>query len=371
MAEEPPSDRQSGSDLSRRAYVKLTGLAATAVGTAGCVTDDLSLPGRSTDTIRYGYGGVPMAVTAVEDYSSLPPAVSRWTFDEADGTTAHDAVGGLDGAIRGDPVLGASGVRGAGAFDFRDSTGNYVVVADDAALRPRQQMSFGAWYRTESGATSQTVLQKADSLTGDVGYAVDVQTENSLRAHLGVDSGTARLNPWGVATHDGEWHHVMLTWDGDAFVCYLDGEEIARDESQSGDLRHSTNPLYVARGDNGWSSTYEMAGGIDDVRVYATALTAEGVAALYDGTTDADEATPTPTPEPTATPTPTPEPTATPTPTPEPTATPTATPTPEPTQTPTETATPEPTPTPTPTPADDSEYGRLGYGEGGYGGTTN
>ena len=359
MADEPPNDRPSETDLSRRAYVKLTGLAATAVGAAGCVTDDLSLPDGSTDTIRYGYGGAPMVVTAVATADSeLPSAASRWSFDETDGVTAHDAVGSLDGEIRGDPALGVSGIRGTGSFDFRDSSGNYVVVDDGDTLRPRQQMSFGGWYRTESGATSQTVLQKADSLTGDVGYAVDVQTENSLRAHLGVDSGTARINPWGVATHDGEWHHVMLTWDGDAFICYLDGEKVARDDSQSGDIQHSTNPLYIARGDNSWSSTYEMAGAIDDVRIYATALSPEDVTAVFEGTDESDDPTPTPTPEPTPTPTPTETPTST------------ATPTPEPTPTPTETATPDPTPTPTPTPADD-EYGRLGYGEGGYGGTTN
>lgn len=59
--------------------------------------------------------------------------------------------------------------------------------------------------------------------------------------------------------------------------------------------------------------------------------------------------------------------TATPTPTP----TPTSTPTPTATPTPTPTATPTPTPTPTPTASDESQYGVQGYGQLGYGGTSN
>jgi hypothetical protein len=277
------------SGLSRREYMKLTGGASLAAAVAGCLSwrtnDD-----NGSGFVRYGYGGAPIAMSSrgmVDSPAPTPDA--RWKLDETEGSTAADAVGSLDGTIHGSPILGASGIRGTGSFDFGESDSNYVVVPDSETIRPGGEISFGGWYRTESGASSQAIVQKADSLVGDCGYAVDVQTGNSLRAHLGVKSGAARINPWGVATHDGEWHHIMLTWDGDAFVCYLDGEEVARDESQSGSIRHSTNPLYVARGDNGWSATYGMDGAINDVRVYDTALAPSEVREIYDGTADSTD----------------------------------------------------------------------------------
>ncbi|MDZ7745939.1 MAG: LamG domain-containing protein [Halobacteriales archaeon] len=140
----------------------------------------------------------------------------------------------------------------------------------------------------------QTVLQKADRRYGDDGYAVDVQTTSSIRAHIGVESGQAQRELVRQSTtHDGEWHHLACTWDGDALVLYLDGEEVARDDSQSGAVVHSDRSLYVGYGDNGYTSYYDMNGAIDDVRVYDVALTADQVAARrrrrHDGDrTDAD-----------------------------------------------------------------------------------
>ena len=330
----PDPEDGAVSGLSRREYVKLAGLGAVAAS-AGCLaSSDRERPGRPGQ-LRYGYGGQAMLVTglAASTMAVGPTPVARWTLDESSGTTATDAVGSADGTVRGDPVQGQPGIRGAGSYDFRPADGNYVEVPDAAALRPTSELSYGGWLRTTSGDTSQTLLQKANSLTGGAGYALDVQTDNSLRAHVAVDSGEASVNPFGVATHDGEWHHLFVTWDGEALVLYLDGSEVARDESQSGDIVHSERSLFLARGDNSWSSTYELAGSLDDVRVYDAALTAAEVADLFAGTADdgGDE-------------------------------TPTETATPTPTETPTDTPTETPTPTPTDESEDDSAFAELGGG---------
>ncbi|MFB6105948.1 MAG: LamG-like jellyroll fold domain-containing protein [Halobacteriaceae archaeon] len=212
-----------------------------------------------------------------------PSPVARWALDETSGTTAFDAAGDADGAIRGSPTLGVDGVHGTTAFDFGTADGNYVEVSASVAPTPTSALSFGGWYRT-TGGSSQTVLQKATSLTSGEGYAVDVQTGSSLRAHVDVDSGTASVNPWGITTHDDAWHHVFVTWDGASLVMYHDGSEVARDDGQSGDVVHSTTNLYVGRGHNRWSNYYDMEGAVDDVRVYGSALAADDVAAVYDGT---------------------------------------------------------------------------------------
>ncbi|QPV62842.1 LamG domain-containing protein [Halosimplex litoreum] len=351
MAPDPPRGDDEGDeetlDISRRSLLRATG-AATIVSAsiAGC------LGGDDPGEYRVGYGGTAYrleggsdpALAAVATFTATSDGlVARWSFDGT-GASATDAVGDNDGAVRGSPRQGVAGARGSLAYEFGPSADNYVEVPDAGALRPASALSFGGWYRTDSGANSQTLVQKADRRYGDEGYAVDVQTPNSLRGHVAVESGQASVNPWGLDTNDGEWHHVFLTWDGEVLVGYFDGEEVDRDDSQSGDVVHSDRPLYVGYGDNSYSTVYDMDGAVDDVRVYDTALTAEDVTALYDG--EATTATPTPTN--TATPTPTDTATQTSTPTATPTPTDTATPTPTPTSTPTPTPTPTATPTPTP-----------------------
>ena len=333
MATDPPPDGD-GDGLTRRLWLKLTGtmvFGTTAV--AGCVS------GAAPSTVRLGYGGTPWRVTDAGPRALLAatlPAVGPtdglvgyWPLDGSVGT-ATDAAGGNDGTVRGAPQRGVLGVYDTTAYAFGTDPDSYVEIADAGALRP-ETLTFAGWYRTDSGANSQTVLQKADARFGDAGYAVDVQTTNSLRAHVAVESGQAAVNPWGVATQDGVWHHVCCTWDGEALVCYLDGEEVARDDSQSGGVVHSDRPLYIGYGDNGYTTYYPMDGDIDDVRVYDIALTDADVRALV---AEADTVTPAPTPTETPTPTPTDTPTA----------------------------------TPTATPIPNDEFGERGFGGYGYGG---
>ena len=304
-----PEERARG--LTRRTMLKITGVTTLgASSVAGCLGVTEPLDGGIRSAAYVGYGGVPAALTDGDVLSRavVGPAdglAAHWPLDGSDGT-ATDAAGGNDGSVRGTPARSVPGVYDSTAYAF-DGPDDYVEVADAAAIRPAK-LTFGGWFRTDSGANEQTLVQKADARFGDEGYAVEVQTPNSLRAHVAVESGRAAVNPWGVATHDGEWHHLACTWDGSSLVMYLDGEEVARDDSQSGDVVHSDRPLYLGRGDNGYASSYPMNGGIDDVRVYSRALSPEEVGSLFEGTVTSSEPEPEPEPEDDQEPEPEPEP---------------------------------------------------------------
>ncbi|WP_197428433.1 LamG domain-containing protein [Halapricum sp. CBA1109] len=348
MGEPPPAERRARTDdsVSRRDVLKTTGVGLTAAaGLAGCLGGD-----TATGGMRLGYGGVPMEVqtglpvgyfgaTSTATLGTSSGLVGYWPLDGT-GSVATDAVGGNDAAIRGTPQQGVPGVFDSGAYDFAGGDADYLAVADAGALRP-PKISVGGWFRTDSGATQQTLLQKADALFGASGYSLEVQTDRSLRAHVAVDSGVARVNPWGVPTTAGTWHHILLTWDGSSLALYLDGTEISRDDSQSGDIVHSDRPLFVGRGDNGYTTYYGMEGRLDDLRLYDRALSPEEVAAVAEGPPEEEELTTTEEPTPTTT-----------------TAEPTPTTTEEPTPTTTEAATPIP----------NDELGEAGYGAYGYGG---
>ncbi|MFB6077865.1 MAG: hypothetical protein ABEJ80_02660, partial [Halarchaeum sp.] len=188
--------------MTRRDYLEVTGSAALAAALAGCT--GLST-GDAERTVAYGYGGDALSVPTMRAAASdpVPSPVARWTLDETTGTVAADAAGDSDGTYVGSPMLDVAGVRGAGSVDFRRSDGNYVRVPDAPALRPTPALSVGAWYRTESGETNQTLVQKSDTLAGGAGYSLEVQTETGVRAHVGTAGGGVTVSSFGHATHDG------------------------------------------------------------------------------------------------------------------------------------------------------------------------
>jgi hypothetical protein len=253
MVTEPPPSKD-GPKLTRRTILKLTGISTLGTGTgsvAGCL--DRAAP----PTQSLGYGGVPWQLTGdlSPPLSIVGPGegiVAHWPLN-GNSETVTDVAGGNDGAVRGAPQQGIPGVYDSTAYEFGTSSDDYIEVVDASSLTP-ERLTFGGWFRTDSGRNEQTIVQKADSRFGSEGYAMEVQTPNGLRAHVAAESGQASVNPWGVATHDGEWHHLVCTWNGSALVMYLDGEEIGRDESQSGSVTHSDRSLYIGRGDNGYTS---------------------------------------------------------------------------------------------------------------------
>jgi hypothetical protein len=291
MTTEPPPTENEG-ELTRRTMLKLTGVTAIGTGSvAGC------LERTASATHGLSYGGVPWGLTGAlsAPLSIVGPGeglVAHWPFDGTD-ETVTDVAGGNNGVVRGTPRQGIPGVYDTTAFAFGSGSDDYVEVVDGQSLTP-DELTFGGWFRTESGESGQTLLQKADARFGSRGYAVDVQTPTSLRAHVAVDSGRASVNAFGVSTHDGEWHHLVCTWDGSVLGMYLDGEVVDRDDTQSGSVVHSDRSLYIGRGDNGYTTYYPMAGAVDDVRVYDRALGADEVRSLYEGSDTSTEPEPAP-----------------------------------------------------------------------------
>ena len=93
------------------------------------------------------------------------------------------------------------------------------------------------------------------------------------------NTGDGNNNPFNVsaATYgDGSWHHFAISGDGTTTKLYIDGEFKANAKTYKGVTGTS---LYF----NGWdsSTSYNFSGSLSDFRLYATALSAEQVAELY------------------------------------------------------------------------------------------
>ncbi len=195
--------------------------------------------------------------TEVED----PTLVAHWTFDEAEGDTAHDSVGRHDALLMGDPIWrpDAGKVRSALEFDGLDD-----VAAAGFVLDPGDgPFSAFVWVNTSVAGgvflsqESRSNWLRTDSTTGSL-----------VTELLHGGRGPQQLVSQAIVT-DSQWHRVGLVWDGANRILYVDDVEVASDAP--GAVPDCPDGLYLGAGMNLEPATF-WTGLIDDVRIYDRAV---------------------------------------------------------------------------------------------------
>jgi hypothetical protein len=70
---------------------------------------------------------------------------------------------------------------------------------------------------------------------------------------------------------DGQWHRVRLVWTGARRHLYVDGQEVAADDRDLGNLRSSSAGFLLGAGEGFAPGTF-WSGLVDDVRFYNRAV---------------------------------------------------------------------------------------------------
>lgn len=224
-----------------------------------------------------GFGG-----TNTVDYSDTQGAAGQVSRYRADGN-ALDAVGNNPGVL----VNGTYGPGRFGqAFQFSgyDNPG-YVQVRDAPGLEPAT-VSVEAWvnstYLTAPGAYGYIVSKGAADYRG-ASYALVTSNHSGLWFYIGNGSAFQYSPDPGSAIWDGNWHHVIGTYDGSYVRLYVDGVEVgngARLDNALGFGLPNTNDLFI--GTYNGLPGYTFNGRIDEVSVFNRALSAAEVRARFD-----------------------------------------------------------------------------------------
>ena len=203
--------------------------------------------------------------------------VGMWLFNEGRGAEAEDSSGsGNDGAIEG----GAKWVDGKfGKALSLDGSDDYVEIAHDDSLNVGGEHTIALWFKLDKPpAGGMGVVTKDDWAPG---FWWDGGT---IRHHTHDPPGTLHFidAPWNPDT---DWHHVAVTWDGEAFGVYLDAEQIGDGVSTANLGRNplTDKPLligiYLATGQHAkWGAFF--GGIVDDVAVFNAALTGNDIETL-------------------------------------------------------------------------------------------
>jgi hypothetical protein len=205
--------------------------------------------------------------------------VAEWTFDEADGSTATDVVGGLDGVLGGGVTRISSGVpQGTGALQF-DGVDDLVTVAAAPALEQAGPFSVATWFRMSPppAFTSQALLAMGNHGCGG-SWGVEMMYMNPL--------GEAMLTTWpgslhvgtsgpGYSWYDGRWHLLAYTVDPDAQQSSLmiDGHRWVQawpgpDSIRYGGTDLVSPDLHIGGLGAPCQNLAPFAGALDDIRVW-------------------------------------------------------------------------------------------------------
>jgi hypothetical protein len=229
----------------------------------------------------------PPGDTVLKEWERARPAaapsrdaglVAAWTFDEGRGTSAADASpNGLHGTLRNDPAWTSGRRRGALSFDGVD---DYVELPKSSKMYFPGAFTVAAWvnlaelpsskfgmyiaadYR-ETGDRSSLALRILP--TGAVQFFW--QHEDDLGCHASSSRGIV----------PGRWTHVAGVYDGVARRVYLDGLP-AGENAMPQQRADMGAPLSIGR-PGAYNGLY-FRGRIDDVRLYARALSAAEIKAL-------------------------------------------------------------------------------------------
>jgi hypothetical protein len=187
---------------------------------------------------------------------------ARWRLNETAGTVAADSVGTAHGAYVGNPGLGA---RGALSFDA-DPSVRFDGIDDEMYAAAPATGTLEGWFFWEAG-----VALMRDSTSGG-GWILAFDSAGRVAYRV---AGTTFVTPLATADVRDGWHHVVVTVDGGQTAFYLDGTLV---HGAPAVVTAPAMPWHVMR--NGTTAQYTR-GRADDVAVYAVALTADAVLALF------------------------------------------------------------------------------------------
>ena len=190
--------------------------------------------------------------------------------------SADDVSGsGYDGSItnQGTYVSGRSGQ----AVSF-DGSGGYVNVPDSDGLDDFSALTVSTWFRLDGvGGAANTLVRKNDAYllqrtSGDyISFAV---WDGGLADWKAVRTRVFDANDYGT------WHHVAGVFepDGQTYTLYLDGAEVDSATTSATAVAESSAPLTIG----GLEDQFSVDGALDDVRIYARALSGAEIQSLYE-----------------------------------------------------------------------------------------
>lgn len=223
-----------------------------------------------------------------------------WRLDEASGTRLYDDIG--------DAVGTASGLTlGSGGALVNDTNAAITSPGGSSAKMTTQDVSAAhaavtveAWVKTTTTRGGR-IVGFGDSATGTSTSGITdrvLYLDNSGRANFTINDGSYRTILSRGAVNDGNWHHIVGTVGSEGMQLFVDGKRVDRDQSRTSPKVYDGFWRIGADQTSGFANrptNAGIAGTIDDVAVYPSALAPADIQSHYLASGRAAAWTPAPT----------------------------------------------------------------------------
>lgn len=243
-----------------------------------------------------GGNGEPAEPTYADLIISHGPA-AYWRFDEPPGSTfAADHSGfGRTGEYYETVILGNPGIPAGGTcLDTPfDGKGAMRIASDFLAGQLPAGITLECWVKWDGSADASQVAYNHLIFNDD--EASGSEAARNWRLALGktcekieflvwADNGVLKINHTAtvdqMVVKDGNWHHIVATYDLTTSLIYLDGVTVGNPLSATSLVIDNRGGKYL---NVGYSEYYDKGGivFIDEAAVYGRALTAAEIAEHY------------------------------------------------------------------------------------------
>ncbi|HUF60816.1 MAG TPA: LamG-like jellyroll fold domain-containing protein [Verrucomicrobiales bacterium] len=224
-------------------------------------------------------------VKAVDLSAKIPNAnrlLAHFRLDEASGTQMLDASGGgLHGTYvenGGTVALGQPALATGSAVEFDDAGGTASAYGEVTGLPALASFSVSMWLSQDSGDDANSVLfsKGTDAQTPANPFAL-ILAGGTLAWGVGGNVEQPDVQVASIIDADTAYHLVVTYEAGVSTAIFLDGTEVGRNDSPTvfDDSRRQAMQFGAMAG------TLGFAGVLDDIQIYAKALTAEEASFLF------------------------------------------------------------------------------------------
>jgi hypothetical protein len=172
--------------------------------------------------------------------------------------------------------------RKGGAYEFA-ADGDEIVISNNASLKPKQ-LTLAAWIKTSiADGIWRRIFDKSYSQGFALGMAGDWQ-QNKWRGKLSMEIGgkAAQISKNTVA--DGQWHQVVITYDGTTQQLYVDGQPQSKAFCWTGKVPANSFNLVIGCNRSNLKEKdlgTSFRGLIDEPMMWNRALSTNEIAFLY------------------------------------------------------------------------------------------
>jgi hypothetical protein len=224
-----------------------------------------------------GLASAVMLVGAGPAAANVLP-VGTWSFNEGNGTVAHDTTFLPDnGTLQGGAAWTQGRFRNALSFDGNSSA---VNIPDRPDL-DSPQVTVSAWVNSASSPGKfKYVVAKGASGCLAASYGLYTGANGGLEFYVASNDGLSfAISPdAGAGIWDGSWHNVIGTFNGSSVELYVDGREVGSGTPNTTPIDYSlptSRDLMI--GNYAGCSGLDFSGKIDEVHVFDRALGAQEI----------------------------------------------------------------------------------------------